>query len=191
VGAVLAVRPVPISALACALLVLVVLLAAAVPWAASGRISRPRGRVDPACLADEARIAHQLIGGLTVGFAVVEMALLPVAAWQGPSGIALAGCAAAVTVLRTRHLPSVEALPGRAAGGLGLLVSASVALWLHESWRPAGSLVLAGVGFVLLTVRWPRVQGPLARLLTQAIETACLVALPPLLVLATGVLEAA
>lgn len=191
VGAVLAVRPVPISALACVLLVLVVLLATAVPWAASGLISRPRGRVDPVRLADEARVARQLIGGLATGLAAVELVFLPVVAWQGPSGVALAGCGAAVTVLRARHLPPAEALPGLAAGGLGLLATASVALWLHESWRPAGSLVLAGVGGVLLTVRWPRALDPLARLLTQTIETACLIALLPLLVLATGVLEAA
>jgi hypothetical protein len=201
VGAVLAVRPIPLGLLASVLLVLEVLLASGLPWLAVGRISRPRGRVDVAALAGEVQLARELLVGLAVGLAVVHLALVPVVARHGPAGIALAGCASACSLLRARHhsVP-VEALPGAVAGGLGLLTSAAAALWWHEPWRPAGAWLLAGAGVVGLVGSqlrarasrapqrghgWDVIVGPVLR----ALESCCLVALLPLLVLTSDVLE--
>ncbi|GAA1953025.1 hypothetical protein GCM10009798_10270 [Nocardioides panacihumi] len=197
VGAALSARSVPLGALAGVLLVTAVLTAAAVPWIAVGRISRPRGRVDAGRLADEARVARELLVGVAVGLAIVQLTVTPVVAAQGPSGIALASCASAFALLRSRHhISAAEVLPGLLAGGLGLLLTAGVALGMHEPWRPIGSLVLAGAGGVLLVAAWlvpsrrgdARGHGLLLRPALQALESACLAALLPLLVLATGAL---
>src|SRR5204862_6390264 len=100
-----------------------------------------------------ARVARELLVGLAVGLAIVQLTVTPVVAGRGLSGTALASCASAFTLLRSRHHSSrPEVLPGLLAGGLGLLATAAVALGMHESWRPVGSLVLAAAGGVLLVV---------------------------------------
>lgn len=189
VGAVLSLRSVPMAVLASVLLVLDVLFAAVLPWVAVGLISRPRGRVDLAVLAEEVRVAHDLLAGLAVGFAVVQAALAPVVARDGPGGIALAGCASVVILLRARHQPSTAAMPGLLAGGAGLLATAAVALGLHESWRPPGALVLAGAGAALLAAPWLSGRSLLVQPALHALETTALVALLPLLVVTSGALE--
>lgn len=198
VGAALSARSVPLAIVAGVLLVVAVLGAVAVPWVAVGRISRPRGRVDPGRIAEEARVARELLVGLAVGLAVVQLTVTPVVAVHGLSGLALASCASALTVLRSRHhVSAAEVLPGLLAGGLGLLVTAGVALGMHESWRPVGSLVLAGAGGVLLVVGWflasprheVRGRGLIVRPAMQALESTCLAALLPLLVLVSGAWE--
>ncbi|SFC15198.1 WXG100 protein secretion system (Wss), protein YukD [Nocardioides terrae] len=198
IGAVLSIRDVPLSVLASVLIGLGTLVTGGLPWVAVGRITRPRGRVDVDALADEARTARELLLGASVGLAVVHVGLTPLVARHGPAGLALSGCAAAIVLLRARHLaPSLAALPGLAAGALGLLVTVGVALWEHDTWRTVGALGLAGAGGVLLAVaRGPTAGGEdahgpalLVRPLLRALETACLVALLPLLVLAGGALE--
>jgi len=149
-------------------------------------------------LAGEARTARELLLGCAAGLAVVHVALTPLVARHGPAGMALAGCSSALVLSRARYLlPSPAALPGLAAGAVGLLVTLGVGLGEHAAWRTAGALGLTGAGGVLLAAsRRPTVRSPdasrsvlLVDPLLQALETACLVALPPLLVLANGVLE--
>ena len=183
VGAVLSVRDVPFGVLAGLLLALAAVLAGGAPWVAVGRITRPRGRVDVAALAREARTARELLLGLSVGLAAVHVALVGPVAASGACGAALAGCASAFVLLRSRHHAApAEALSGLVTGGVGLLVTSAVTLWLHEPWRPVGALVLAGVGGLLLA--WPRGRPSLlGPPLLRAAETACLVALLPLVVL--------
>jgi hypothetical protein len=201
IGAVLSVRTVPLTMLACVLLVLTVLLSAAVPWLAVGLISRPHGRLDPDRLAAQAGVARELVVGLAVGLGIVQAVLTPVVAGQGARGLALAASASAFVLLRARHHAAwAEALPGVLAGGLGLLATAGVALWWHQPWRPAGALVLTGAGGVLLTrAGGPRPpldgrdgqgSGALVGLALRALEAAFLAALLPLLVLATHATEA-
>jgi len=198
IGAVLAVRDVPLGVLASVLIGLGAVVAAGLPWLAVGRIARPRGRVDVDALAGEARTARELLLGCAAGLAVVHVALTPLVARHGPAGMALAGCSSALVLSRARYLlPSPAALPGLAAGAVGLLVTLGVGLGEHAAWRTAGALGLTGAGGVLLAAsRRPTVRSPdasrsvlLVDPLLQALETACLVALPPLLVLANGVLE--
>lgn len=196
VGAVLSLHTVPGTVLACVLLVVGVLLSAALPWLVVGRISRPRGRVDPARLADEAGIARALLLGLAVGLGAVQVALTAVVARHGQGGVALAGCAAAISLLRSRHHSAqAEALVGVLAGGLGTVVTVAVALWMHAAWRGPGALALAAAGGALLVVpllrRDPegRGGGPVTRSLLQAGEAASLVALLPLAVIASGLTQ--
>jgi hypothetical protein len=190
VGAALSVRAVPVPVLASSLLVVDVLLAATASWVAVGRISRPGSRVDLEVLAAEARVARELLVGLTVGLVTVQVALTPVVACAGTTGVALAGCASAFTLLRARHTaPPAVVLPAVVAGAVSLIATAGVGLWLHESWRPAGSWVLVGAGGVLLAV--PSTFGGtlLLRPTLQVVETGCLVALLPLLVVLARVWE--
>ncbi|MFI2707975.1 hypothetical protein ACH5WX_10545, partial [Nocardioides sp. CER28] len=119
-------------------------------------------------------------------------AVTPAVAGHGTAGVALAGCASVLALLRARHHPPpIDALPGLSAGALGLLATAVVALGAHPAWRTVGSVVLAGAGGVLLAAPQlrSRTSGVLVRPLLTALETACLVALAPLLVLASGALE--
>lgn len=189
VGAARSLRDVPLAVVSAVLLVAVVLAAAALPWVAVGRLARPRAHVDVARLDDEVRVARELLGGLALGLAVVEVALAPVVAGLGPAGVALAGCACTLTLLRARHhAAAAEALPAVVAGAAGLLAVAAAALWLHEAWRPAGGVVLAGVGGVLALAPRASPDAPLAAAALRFAETGCLVALLPLLTLATGAL---
>jgi hypothetical protein len=189
VGAVVTARPVPVPVLACVVLAVAVLATTGLPWVAVGRISSIRARVDAVRLADDARVARELLAGLGWGLAIVQLVVTPVVAGHGTGGLALAGCASAFAAVRSSRAVGVaEALPGLVAGGLGLLATAAVALASNPAWRPTGSAALAVGAGVLLAGRWLGLEGVLARSARHALEAVCLVALLPLVVLATGTL---
>jgi hypothetical protein len=187
IGAVLSVRPVPVAVPASVLLALGAVLAGAAPWLAAGRVGSPGGRVDLEALAAQASTARELLLGLSAGLAVLHVALVPVVARHGPLGGAVAACGSGFLLLRGRHQSaSAPALLGL-GGGLGLLATAAAALVAHPSWRPAGGVLLAGAGGVVLTAGWLHDRPSLlVAPVLRAVETLCLIALAPLVVLATG-----
>jgi hypothetical protein len=94
-----------------------------------------------------------------------------------------------VVTLRTRHhRDGGEVLVGLAAGVLGSTSTALSVLWLHPSWRPGATVALVVTGVVIAaSTRWHATSAGRRRLADVA-ETVALLALPPGLVAATGVL---
>ena len=118
------------------------------------------------------------------------MLLAPVAVSLGPAGALVAVLACVVVMLRARvHHSRAEVLTGLCGGVLGLLATAASVLWLEPSWRPGAALALAGSGWWC----WARAcSGRAPRCEPRDSPTSprplALLALPPALVVATGVL---
>src|SRR3954451_2741666 len=95
-------------------------------------------------------------------------------------------------MLRTRqYRTGQEVLVGLGSGILGLASIAVSLLWMQPEWRPTVAVTLAATRAVLLAV--PLVPGtPSWRRgrLGDLAETLCLLAMLPLVVLATGIYSA-
>lgn len=186
-------------------LTVVVLAGSLFPWLALGLTSTDVDRlfspqditadpvvVDPARVAGDARIAHEILVGIgaTVGLLLVLVA--PFAVSLGLFGTLLAVAASAVVMLRTRQYRTGSAvLVGLVSGVLGLLVTGATLLWLHPSWRPTTAVVLAAAGAVVLALTMlPSAPSVRRGRLGDVVESAALILLLPLLVVATGVFSA-
>ncbi|MFT4288341.1 EsaB/YukD family protein [Nocardioides sp.] len=136
--------------------------------------------VDVDRLARDAARARELLLVLSVGAGLLVVALAAVAPAVG------ATCALLVAVRVRHHRARAEILTALATAALATAVAAVSALLCYPGWRPAviGAIVLAGVLLLAPPLPEPRRSWLLARA-----ETGCLVALPPLLVLTTGVLD--
>ena len=95
-------------------------------------------------------------------------------------------------MLRTRqYRTGQEVLVGLGSGILGLVSIAVSLLWMHPEWRPTVAVTLAATGAVLLAVSLVPGTPSLRRgRLGDLAETLCLLALLPLVVLATGIYSA-
>jgi type VII secretion integral membrane protein EccD len=188
-----------------AVLTLVVMVGSVFPWLALGAtgtavdqlssiqdITANPGEVDPDRVCADARIAHQILVAMAATLGLLLMVVGPLAVSLGVSGTLLAVGCCLVVMLRTRHhRAGSEVLVGMVSGIAGLLSVAIALLWFHPAWRPVAAGTLAGTGGLVLAVtllpltrsaRWER-SGDLA-------ETAALLALLPLLVVATGIYAA-
>jgi hypothetical protein len=82
-------------------------------------------------------------------------------------------------------------LVGLVSGVLGLLVTGAALLWLHPSWRPTTAVVLAAAGAAVLALTMlPSTPSVRRGRLGDVVESAALIVLLPLLVVATGVFSA-
>jgi hypothetical protein len=186
-------------------LALVVLLGSVFPWLALGAtgttvdqlysvedITADPAEVDPTRVRADARVAHEILVAVsgTVGLLLVLVA--PLAVSLGVTGALLALFCSLVVMLRTRqYRTGPEVLVGLVSGIAGLMSIAVSMLWLHPDWRPAAAVVLAATGAVLLAVTLlPSTPSVRRGRLGDVAETVCLLALLPLLVLATGVFSA-
>ena len=98
-------------------------------------------------LADDARLGHEILVALSATVGLLLVLATPWAVSLGPAGglVAVLGCV--VVMLRPRQYRSgVEVLVGLASGVLGLTSTALSVLWLHPSWRPCASVVVAVTG---------------------------------------------
>jgi hypothetical protein len=159
------------AALASAL-ALVTVAIGALPWVA-------------VTLAGSTRSIGRLLGAAHVATGCLLVVLAPAAVGLGPAGAALALVACLVVPLHARwHTDAREARSGLLAGSLGLLAVATsvVALRPVPPAVAAAGLVGAGaLGWLL------RLAPPLRRRRAADVaEAVCLVAVLPLLVLATG-----
>lgn len=185
-----------------ATLTLVVLVGSVFPWLALGitgtsvdqlftaqDITADPEEIDPVRVSADARIAHEILVAVsgTVGLLLVLVA--PLAVSLGLAGTLLAIAACLVVMLRTRqYRTGAEVLVGLVSGILGLASVAVSLLWLHPDWRPAASVALAATGAVLLALTLVPAPPSVRRgRLGDVAESACLVAMLPLLVLAVGV----
>ncbi|WP_036487154.1 type VII secretion integral membrane protein EccD [Nocardioides sp. Iso805N] len=183
-------------------LVVVVLAGGVLPWLALGMTSTDVDRlyspqditadpatIDPSRVAADARIAHEILVGISATVGVLLVLVAPFAVSLGLWGTLLAVAACAAVMLRTRqYRTGSEVLVGLALGVLALAVTAVAALWLHPSWRPTTAVVLAAMGAVVLaTTMLPATPSVRRGRLGDVAESASLILLLPLLVLASGV----
>ncbi|MEV7429747.1 MULTISPECIES: type VII secretion integral membrane protein EccD [unclassified Nocardioides] len=186
-------------------LVLVVLAGSVFPWLALGAtgtkteqlytvadITADPDDVDPHRVRSDARVAHEILIGIssTVGLLLVIAA--PLAVSLGLSGTLLAVVACLVVMLRTRqYRTGSEVLVGLVSGIAGLVAVAVALLWLHPDWRPTAAVALAATGAVLLAATLLPGEPSLRRgRLGDLAESLCLLSLLPLTVVATGVFAA-
>lgn len=176
------------SAPAAVLLALVVLAGNAVPAAAVALgVSRAGGTpVDPDRLeAMVARSHRALLAGAVAGGAAVVLLALVVA--DDPSGALLSADCCMVGLLRARRLRSRALVLVVALGGLAGLLATGVALLARDPAHRvavAAALVVAGLLLAVLA-RLPAPPALLRARLGDQVETLALVALAPLLLVAT------
>ena len=183
-------------------LVLVVLAGSVFPWLALGvtgtnvdqlftqaDITADPDEIDPERVGTDARIAHQILVATSATVGILLVLVAPLAVSLGLSGTLLAVDACLVVMLRTRqYRTGTEVLVGLTSGILGLASVAVSLLWLHPEWRPTAAVALAATGAVLLAFTLlPGVPSLRRGRLGDIAETACLLGLLPLLVLAAGV----
>ncbi|MFN8195434.1 MAG: type VII secretion integral membrane protein EccD [Nocardioidaceae bacterium] len=186
-------------------LVLVVIAGSVFPWLALGAtgtsvaqlystadITADPVEVDPARVAADARTAHDILVAVsaTVGLLLVLVAPLSVSLGLAGTLLAVVGCL--VVMLRTRqYRTGAEVLVGLVSGIAGLAAVAVSLVWLHPAWRPTTAVVLAVAGALLLVATLVPGSPSVRRgRLGDLAESVGLLALLPLLVVATGIFTA-
>ena len=148
--------------------------------------------VDPDRVGADARVAHQILVAVSATVGLLLVIIAPLAVSLGLAGTLLAVVCCLVVMLRTRqYRTGSEVLVGLVSGIAGLLSVAIALLWLQPDWRPMVALALAVTGAVLLAVTLlPSTPSVRRGRLGDLAESVTLLALLPLLVVATGVFAA-
>jgi type VII secretion integral membrane protein EccD len=186
-------------------LVLIVVAGSVFPWLALGAtgtkvdqlftiadITADPDAVDADGVGADARVAHEILVAVSGTVGLLLVLVTPLAVSLGLFGTLVALMCCVVVMLRTRqYRVGSEVLVGLVAGVAGMATVAVAVLWLHPDWRPATAVTLAAAGAVLLAVTLlPSTPSVRRGRLGDVAETAALVSLPPLLILATGVFAA-
>jgi len=182
-------------------LVVVVLAGSVFPWLALAMTSTDVARlyapaditaepdeIDPRRVATDAKVAHEILVAISATVGLLLVLAAPLLVGLGLTGTILATVACVVVMLRTRqYRTGSEVLVGLGSGVAGLLATGAAILWLHPDWRPTVAVVLAAAGGILLVLTLiPGVASVRRGRLADIAETAGLVALLPLLVVACG-----
>jgi type VII secretion integral membrane protein EccD len=186
-------------------LVVIVVVGSVFPWLALGAtgtsvdqlftvadITADPDEIDSVDVGADARVAHEILVAVSATVGVLLVLVAPLAVSLGVWGTLVAVMSCLVVMLRTRqYRVGSEVLVGLVSGIVGLASVAVSVLWLHPDWRPAAAVVLAAAGAVLLALTLlPATPSVRRGRLGDVAETAALVTLPPLLVLASGVFSA-
>ena len=186
-------------------LVIVVIAGSVFPWLALGATSTRVDQIysvtditsDPAVIdgdrvRSDARLAHQILVAVTATVGVLLVLISPFAVTLGVTGTLLAVMACIVVMLRTRqYRTDSEVRTGLVSGLLGLGSVAVSILVKQAEWRAEAAVAFAVAGAVLLAATLIPSSPSLRRgRLGDVLETICLLALLPLLVLAIGVVSA-
>jgi len=186
-------------------LTLVVMVGSIFPWLALGvtgttvdqlrsiqDITADPHPVDPDRVEADAQVAHQILVAVSGAVGLLLVSIAPLAVSLGLSGTLLAVACCLVVVLRTRqHRARAQVLVGLGAGIAGLSSVAISMLFLHPGWRPIATVALAATGGVLLAVTLlPPTQSAWWGRAGDLAESAALLTLLPLLVVATGIFAA-
>lgn len=136
----------------------------------------------------DARLAHEVLVGLSATVGVLLVLAAPLAAARGVAGTLLAVLCCLVVLLRTRrHRSGSDVFVGLVSGVAGLAAVAVVVLWLHPGWRPTVAAVSIGVGLLLIVMT---VLPPGASMrrgwLGDRAESVAVLTLLPVLVVASG-----
>jgi type VII secretion integral membrane protein EccD len=162
------------------------------PLFAPADMSADPADIDPVQVGADALVAHQILVAISATVGLLLVLVAPLAVGSGSSGALLAVVSSLVLMLRTRrHRTGQQVLVGLGAGILGLVSVTASLLWMHPEWRPTVAVTLAAAGAVLLAATLLPGDPSLRRgHLADCAEAVCLLALMPLLVLATGVFSA-
>jgi len=186
-------------------LVFVVLVGSIFPWLALGAtgtnvdqlytvadITADPDDIDPGQVGADARTAHEILVGVSATVGLLLVLVAPLAVSLGVSGTLVAVMSCLVVMLRTRqYRTGAEVLVGLVSGVLGLISVGAAMLWLHPDWRPVAAVALAVTGAVLLAATLLPASPSVRRgRLGDIAETIALLSLLPLLVVATGLLDA-
>ena len=186
-------------------LVVIVIVGSVFPWLALGAtgtgvdqlftvadITADPDEIDSVDVGADARVAHEILVAVSATVGVLLVLVAPLAVSLGVWGTLVAVVSCLVVMLRTRqYRVGTEVLVGLISGIVGLASVAVSVLWLHPDWRPAAAVALAAAGAVLLALTLlPATPSVRRGRLGDVAETAALVTLPPLLVLASGVFSA-
>jgi len=186
-------------------LALVVMVGSVFPWLALGAtgttvdqlysvedITADPEDIDPARVGADARVAHEILVAVSATVGLLLVLIAPLAVSLGVAGTLLAVVASLVVMLRTRqYRTGSEVLVGLVSGIAGLASVAVSMLWLHPGWRPTAAVVLAVTGAVLLAVTLlPSTPSVRRGRFGDLAESVSLLALLPLLVVASGVFAA-
>ncbi len=145
-------------------------------------------QIDASAVSADARVAHEILVAVSATVGVLLVFVAPLAVSLGVAGAVVPVIACLVVMLRTRqYRAGVEVLVGLTSGVLGLVSTALSALWLHPDWRPTAAVGLVLTGAVWLTLTLLTQPGSVRRgRLGDMVETVGLLALVPVLVVASG-----
>lgn len=182
-------------------LTLVVVAGSVLPWLALAAthsrveqlyshadITNDPNPIDPKVVQGDAMVGHEILLAVTATVGALLVLCAPMAVSLGLFGTLLAVGACAVVMLRTRQYRSgSEVLAGLSSGVLGLLSTAGAVLVLHPDWRPTAAVVLAATsGLLLASTLVPTSPSVRRGRMGDVAEVVALLALVPLLVLASG-----
>ena len=186
-------------------LVFVVLVGSVFPWLALGAtgtsvdqlytvadITADPDDIDPDQVGADARTAHEILVAVSATVGLLLLLVAPLAVSMGVAGTILAVMACLVVMLRTRqYRTGAEVLVGLVSGVLGLLSVGAAMLWLHPDWRPVAAVALSATGAALLAATLlPATPSVRRGRFGDIAESAALLSMLPLLVVATGLLSA-
>ena len=173
------------------LLAVLVLAGAASPMLAlaAARVRVPWPDEEPTAvdveeLAAAAAVAHRILLGLTIAVGLLPGLAAPLVTRLGDAGVLLGLVCAVLVLLRGRRFHSRPVADAATVAGLASTTSVVVsAVVLHDGWRlpVAVALLVSGAAVLGPSVRTTRVA--------DLAETACVVAVPPLLLVASGLLD--
>lgn len=203
-GGLIAVGPLPPAEALAGLMAAAVLVGSAFPMIAFGvtttkadrlttraDITTPPQPIDLGQIAIDVRLAHHVVLALTSVAGALVVLCAPFAVSRGVAGTVLAlGCCVLVAS-RTRHYRAASLVAvGVGSGALGLVAVTVAAVLLHPTWRVSVAAAAITAGAAVLVAAMGSLGGsPMARRLGELAEAACMLALPPLAVVATGVLS--
>jgi hypothetical protein len=171
------------------------------PWLALGRhrdpgrpdlllhdITADPDEIDPAQVGADARVAHEILLAVSATVGTLLVLLVPMAVSRGVYGTILAAVCCLAVMFRTRqYRAGSEVLAGLLSGILGLVSLALSMLLIHDEWRAEAAVALAVVGAVLLVSTLVPASPSVRRgRIGDAVETATLLSLLPLMVMAAG-----
>ena len=147
--------------------------------------------VDPRWVRVQVQVAGRALVALQVTVALVLAMVAPVSVSHGWSGTALAGVCSLLVLMRARQqVAPLQRVTGTCAGAGCLLVVLVTALLQHPRWVPVLALGLVAAGAIVLAVLLAP-DGPSVRRRWwgDLLEGCALISLPPLLTVATGLLD--
>ncbi len=189
------------SVLFTVMLTLVVLAGSVFPWLALGvtgtrvdqiyslhDITADPDEIDPEQVGADARVAHEILLAVSATVGTLLVLLVPLAVGRGVYGTILAAVCCVAVMFRTRqYRAGSEVLAGLVSGILGLSSVALSMLLIHDEWRAEAAVTLAVVGAVLLvSTLVPSSPSVRRGRIGDAVETATLLSLLPLMVVAAG-----
>lgn len=183
------------------LMTLVVLAGSVFPWLALGvtgtqvdqiyslhDITADPDEIDPTQVGADARVAHEILVAVSATVGTLLVLLAPLAVSRGVCGTILAAVCCLAVMFRTRqYRAGSEVLAGLVSGIAGLLSVALSMLLIHDGWRAGAAIALAVVGAILLVSTLVPASPSVRRgRIGDAVETATLLSLLPLMVVAAG-----